>query len=881
MKQVVLFLLTSALAAVAGSAGATCTSITDTSQADFQAGTGSSVDLTTSPGDVLLAATSGSGSLDQQNTTLGSYGEVFSSTQWNAQTFTAGASGPLTRIDLNLYCYLCSATPPVIAVSLRATSGGMPTGADLAPAAALSLSASGVPTWLTATFTTPPTVSSGTQYAIVIRPTTAFAMGTLAFSDSSGGSTGNDSYSRGQLLYSTNSGSAWSVQLIGGVSVDGGFKTYVGSGVSYVASGNLTSSLKDSAPPSGYTPTWTTLSWNASLPASTSVKFQIAASNSSTGTTTFIGPDGTASSYFTSSGASLSQFNGNRYLKYRAYLATSASASTPALNDATVCYSDTPPASADLSITNTDNSSTAVPGGSVTYTIKAANAGPNDVTGASVKDTFPATLSGCQWTCSGASGGTCTSPGTGNINQSVNLPNGGSVTYVATCSVAASATGSLVNTATVSSSVSDPASGNNSATDTDTLTPQADLSIGNSDGVTSATSGSTVTYTIVAANAGPSNVTGATVSDAFPSTLTCTWTCGGAGGGSCPASGSGNISNSLTLPVGGSATYTATCAISAAATGTLTNTASIAAPAGVTDSVTANNTASDSDTLVAPNNVQLTLTDNVDLVHIGQVVVYVIEASNATGTASITVSDTLPAQLTNGSWVCTASGGATCSNASGSGNSLSEGASVPGGGKVDYVYTATVISADKTGMVSNTASVRIQGNAAPTQNIGATDTDTVVIFADGYDELGQTQTLSMASFGSRGGASMTAQLGVDGGLLNKLSVAPVTVATARSADGHELFSLQLMRAGHDILMRSLTPIDGSKFSDVAPWQVVDLGAHRIGFAWSVATHGDNGFLSAGSATRQTLMAAHNRHETPAQLQVATANNIPWLVLVEP
>ena len=137
---------------------------------------------------------------------------------------------------------------------------------------------------------------------------------------------------------------------------------------------------------------------------------------------------------------------------------------TPAICDA--------PA-ADLAITKTDGVTTATPGGSVTYTITASNAGPSSVTGATVADTFPAALT-CTWTCVGAGGGTCTAAGSGNINDTVNLPAGGSVTYTASCTISPSATGTLVNTATVqrlaASPIPNPA--NNSATDTDTLTPQ-------------------------------------------------------------------------------------------------------------------------------------------------------------------------------------------------------------------------------------------------------------------------------------------------------------------------------------------------------------------------------------------------------------------------
>ena len=118
--------------------------------------------------------------------------------------------------------------------------------------------------------------------------------------------------------------------------------------------------------------------------------------------------------------------------------------------------------------------------------------------------------------------------------------------------------------------------------------------------MTTATPGGSVTYTITASNAGPSNATGATVADTFPAPLTCTWTCVGAGGGTCTAAGSGNVNDTVNLPAGGSVTYTASCTIAAAATGTLSNTATVAAPGGVTDPNPANNSATDTDTLAAP-----------------------------------------------------------------------------------------------------------------------------------------------------------------------------------------------------------------------------------------------------------------------------------------
>jgi uncharacterized repeat protein (TIGR01451 family) len=423
---------------------------------------------------------------------------------------------------------------------------------------------------------------------------------------------------------------------------------------------------------------------------------------------------------------------------------------TPGNNSAT--DSDTLGASADLSITKTDGVISATAGGSVTYTIVASNAGPSTATGATVADTFPASLT-CTWTCAGAGGGTCTAAGSGNINGSVNLPSGGSVTYTASCAISAAATGSLSNTATVTApaGVADPTPGNNSATDSDTLGASADLSITKTDGVTTATAGGSVTYTITASNAGPSNATGATVADTFPASLTCTWTCAGAGGGTCTAAGSGNINGSVNLPSGGSVTYTASCTISAAATGTLSNTATVTAPAGVTDSTPGNNSATDSDTLGASADLSITKTDGVTSATAGGSVTYTIVASNAgpSNATGATVADTFPASLTC-TWTCTGTVGGTCT-AAGSGN-INDTANLPSGGSVTYTTSCT-ISASATGALSNTATVTAPaGVTDPTPgNNSATDSDTLGASAD----LSITKTDGVATATAGGSATYT------------------------------------------------------------------------------------------------------------------------------
>jgi uncharacterized repeat protein (TIGR01451 family) len=123
--------------------------------------------------------------------------------------------------------------------------------------------------------------------------------------------------------------------------------------------------------------------------------------------------------------------------------------------------------SADLSITNTDGVTQVTVGQNTTYTIVVSNAGPDEVGNAMVTDTFPG-LTGVTWTATFTGGATGTPNGSGPINESVDLPSGGSVTYTATGTVIASS-GNLVNTATVSSNVNDPDAANNTATDTDTI----------------------------------------------------------------------------------------------------------------------------------------------------------------------------------------------------------------------------------------------------------------------------------------------------------------------------------------------------------------------------------------------------------------------------
>ncbi len=390
---------------------------------------------------------------------------------------------------------------------------------------------------------------------------------------------------------------------------------------------------------------------------------------------------------------------------------------------------------ADLAITKTDGVASAVPGSSTTYTVVVTNNGPSSVTSATVSDILPAAIGSDTFTAVGSGGASgFTVSGSGDINDTVNLPAGSTITYTLQANIASSATGSLVNTATatVPGGVTDPDLTNNSATDTDTLTPQADLAISKTDGVTDVSAGGGTTYTIVVTNNGPSGATAAGVSDILPAAVTSdTFTAVASGGASgFTASGSGNINDSVNLPAGSSITYTLLANITSSATGSLVNTATVTAPGGVTDTNLANNSASDSDSVTPATPVadlSITKTDAATSAVPGASTTYTIVVSN-NGPSSVTgatVSDVLPAAISSDTFTAVGSGGASGFTASGSGD-INDTVDMPAGGTITYTLIGG-ISSSATGNLVNTATVSAPAGVTDPDlsNNSASDTDTL------------------------------------------------------------------------------------------------------------------------------------------------------------
>ncbi len=395
----------------------------------------------------------------------------------------------------------------------------------------------------------------------------------------------------------------------------------------------------------------------------------------------------------------------------------------------TASVSDLPP-SADVTIVKTVDKAEFTPGEDLTYTITVTNNSILGVEGVDVVDTLPAALptsgaSAFTWSCvasdvevSPTIPSTCpNASGTGSLNETgIDLSAGGTVVYTVTGTVPSSVTTSLSNTATLyPHQGANDTNCNPSCHSTVTSTPKivVDLVPSKSASPTSYVPGATLTYTIVVANNGPSDAKRATVSDSLPSGLPTsgasrfTWTCVASTGSSCTASGSGNISDTVTVVAGGTVTYTVTGIAPASLTGDRTNTVTVTPPSGTTDSGCSPNCKAEVTTPADPQtSLSITKTASPNPYVPGARLTYTIKVENAgpSDAPGTSVVDNLPSELAGHgfTWTCVASTGSTCT-ASGSGD-ISDTVKIVAGGKVTYTVTGIVPSSE-TATIANTATV--------------------------------------------------------------------------------------------------------------------------------------------------------------------------------
>lgn len=241
---------------------------------------------------------------------------------------------------------------------------------------------------------------------------------------------------------------------------------------------------------------------------------------------------------------------------------------------------------ADLSLTKTGTPASVSAGNTVSYILRASNAGPTAASDATITDTLP---TGVTLVSSTPSQGTCSATGQTLTCPLGTVANGSNATVTVVVRVPAGSTAtSLTNVAEVASSTSDPNTANNRASVTTAVTRAADVSLTKSVTPTAPVPGNTVTYTLAATNGGPSSAAGVVVTDSVPAAfnaVSATTT-----SGTCSVTGNGVSCAVGTLAPDATATVRITATLDAAYTGgSLTNAAQV--QADTTDPVTTNNTA--------------------------------------------------------------------------------------------------------------------------------------------------------------------------------------------------------------------------------------------------------------------------------------------------
>jgi hypothetical protein len=177
--------------------------------------------LTATASAALLFGAAGSasaGTLDQQQTDGSGGNSAIFTGQSDAQTFTAGLSGGVDQVDLQLQ----APSPPLapLSVEIRNVSGGAPGDMVLASQSVPGSSVPGSPAFVAINFATPAPVVAGTQYAIVAYSSTDIT------NDYGWAYGATDAYAGGEGLYTLTSppSGAWNPLS---AMADLAFKTYV------------------------------------------------------------------------------------------------------------------------------------------------------------------------------------------------------------------------------------------------------------------------------------------------------------------------------------------------------------------------------------------------------------------------------------------------------------------------------------------------------------------------------------------------------------------------------------------------------------------------------------------------------------------------------
>ncbi len=405
---------------------------------------------------------------------------------------------------------------------------------------------------------------------------------------------------------------------------------------------------------------------------------------------------------------------------------------------------------ADMQITKTNGVATLDVNATTTYTIRVTNGGGDSITNAKLTDPVAAGLEKQSVACTGAAGNKCVTPPSVLQLQSgsfalpkMDAGNFYEIAVVAKVTAGAGATVSNTATVTMPLGTNDSAPGNNSATDADTITnPTANPAVTKSNNVAAVRSGETTSYAIRVSNPGPSTLTGLKLRDPDTGSHTKTGsiTCSGDPGRCVTPPTISQLETGYTLPTLAAGEYyeiVVPARIDAPTGSSAVNTANLILPAGVNDPDLGNNSATDTDSVTAPEaDLAVTKDNEVSAVSYNANIKYKVRVSNA-GPSAVTgaiLTDPAAAGLSKQSVACSAAAGNVCVSAPSVAALEGSGATLPllEVGKF-YEIEITIKITNSSGTVTNVAQISPPAGVTDPNNgnNSASDSDPVIsVIAD-------------------------------------------------------------------------------------------------------------------------------------------------------
>jgi uncharacterized repeat protein (TIGR01451 family) len=366
-------------------------------------------------------------------------------------------------------------------------------------------------------------------------------------------------------------------------------------------------------------------------------------------------------------------------------------------------------AGADLSLAKIDDPDPVTAGEYLTYTLTVVNSGPSDAQDVSVIDVLPGQVTFISGTpgCSEAGGFVTCALGT--------VAAGGQDQAQILVIVSPGAAGTIVNEAEVTSGTSDPDPGDNDAMAETAVDLEADVQVRKFDDPDPAIAGDLLTYTVLVANAGPSDAYAVQVIDSLPEEVTLVsaepsqGTCAQA---SCDLGA---------LAASGTATVTLVVQVDPGILGVLTNTVGLTTT--TPDPTPGDHAAQTETTIVAFADLALNKGAEPDSVIAGDLLTYTLVITNHGPSDAVDsiIFDTLPDQVT----FVSASPG--CSEASGL-VTCTLGTVVAGEARL--IEIIVFVSSSANGIIENQAQVFSETSDPNLENNQAVRITTIITQAD-------------------------------------------------------------------------------------------------------------------------------------------------------